>query len=76
MDPSAIQDVISMFEAEHPDVTISDSVPKAIEKALSIASETDVVCVMGSLYVVAEAREYLLKHGAGKDAKGIGTGKK
>lgn len=72
MDPSSIQDVISMFEVEHPDVCISDSVPKAIEKALSIAGETDVICIMGSLYVVAEAREYLLKHGAGT---GISTGK-
>lgn len=69
LDPSAIQDVISMFEAEHPDVSITESVPKAIEKALSIATETDVVCIMGSLYVVAEAREYLLKHEAGASIK-------
>lgn len=75
MDPSAIQDVVSMFEAEHPDVSITESVPKGMEKALSIASETDVICVMGSLYVVAEAREYLLKHGAGKDSKGASTRK-
>jgi dihydrofolate synthase / folylpolyglutamate synthase len=60
LDPSAIQDVISMFEPEHPDVSITETVPKALEKALSIASETDVICVMGSLYVVAEAREYLM----------------
>ena len=61
-----------MFEPEHPDVSITPSVPKAIEKALSIASESDVICIMGSLYVVAEAREYFSKHGAGES---IGTGK-
>ena len=69
MDPLAIQDVISMFEAEHPDVTISESVAQGIDKALSIASETDVICIMGSLYVVAEAREYLLKQGIGSAKK-------
>ncbi len=66
LDPVAIQDVIGMFEPEHPDVCITESVPTAVDKALSIASETDVICIMGSLYVVAEAREYLSKQGVNK----------
>lgn len=61
MAPESIQDVIGMFVEEHPDVTITQSVDKAIEKALAVAKETDVICIVGSLYVVAEAREFLNK---------------
>ncbi|MCC7364815.1 MAG: bifunctional folylpolyglutamate synthase/dihydrofolate synthase [Dehalococcoidia bacterium] len=40
------------------------SVPEAIETALVHADEEDLVCITGSLYVVAEARAYLLGEGA------------
>ena len=40
--------------------TDEGSVPGAIDLALSQAGEGDLVCITGSLYVVAEAREYLL----------------
>ncbi len=36
------------------------NVGEAIEKALSMAGSEDVICVTGSLYLVAEAREYIL----------------
>jgi dihydrofolate synthase/folylpolyglutamate synthase len=34
------------------------TVPEAISRALSMASRTDVICVTGSLFVVAEALDY------------------
>jgi len=34
------------------------TIAKAISRALSLASGTDVVCVTGSLFVVAEALDY------------------
>ena len=35
-----------------------ETVAKAISRALSLASKTDVICVTGSLFVVAEALDY------------------
>jgi folylpolyglutamate synthase/dihydropteroate synthase len=35
-------------------------VPAALEVALSLAAPTDMVCVMGSLFVAAEARRHIL----------------
>lgn len=40
--------------------TDEGSVPTAIDLALSQAEAGDLICITGSLYVVAEAREYLL----------------
>ncbi len=40
--------------------TDEGSVPTAIDLALSQAEADDLICITGSLYVVAEAREYLL----------------
>lgn len=69
MNPEEIIDMMSVFEAERPELHSSQNVPEAIEKALSIADDDDVICVTGSLYVVAEARAYLLaKEQAGKTA--------
>lgn len=57
MDPFAmIQDVGFLG----PAAVAENSVPEALETALSHADESDMVVVTGSLYVVAEAREYLL----------------
>lgn len=43
-----------------PAAVAEESVADALDTALSHASEEDLVCVTGSLYVVAEAREHLL----------------
>ncbi len=57
MDPYAmIQEVGFMG----PPAVADDSVIAAIDTALSHATENDIICITGSLYVVAEAREYLL----------------
>lgn len=47
-----------------PPAMAEASVPAALDTALAHADEEDLVCVTGSLYVVAEAREYLLGEGA------------
>lgn len=60
MDPEAIKEAISLFEPDHPHVKVAQSVAEAIDTALGIATADDVICVMGSLYVVAEAREHVL----------------
>ncbi|MTI81541.1 MAG: bifunctional folylpolyglutamate synthase/dihydrofolate synthase [Firmicutes bacterium] len=44
-----------------PKVDIIESIPKAVDKGLELASKEDVVCITGSFYMLAEAREYLLK---------------
>ena len=43
-----------------PPAVAEESVPAALETALARAREDDLICVTGSLYVVAEAREQLL----------------
>ncbi len=58
MDPKAIANAVS-FQS-NPLSASTDCVPDAIELAFKSADPGDIVCVTGSLYVVAEAREYLL----------------
>jgi dihydrofolate synthase/folylpolyglutamate synthase len=58
MNPEHIAELLSVFEEENPQVVVSQSVAEALEKALAMAKEDDLVCVTGSLYVVAEARNY------------------
>jgi dihydrofolate synthase/folylpolyglutamate synthase len=47
-----------------PPAVAEETVPEAIDTALSHADEGDLLCITGSLYVVAEAREYLLGESA------------
>lgn len=61
MDPNQIGDLLNVFELDRPEVCVTESVPEAIDKALSAAASDDLICITGSLYVVAEAREYVLK---------------
>ena len=58
MDPKEIANAVS-FQS-NPLSASTDSVPEAIELAFKSADPDDIVCITGSLYVVAEAREYLL----------------
>lgn len=62
MDPYAIVQEIGFLG---PPAMADGSVREAIDTALSHAGPEDVVCITGSLYVVAEAREYLLGEPAG-----------
>jgi dihydrofolate synthase/folylpolyglutamate synthase len=43
-----------------PMAVAEESVPAALDTALAHANEDDLVCVTGSLYLVARAREHLL----------------
>jgi len=41
---------------------IAENVPQALSQTLSLANSNDLVCVTGSLFVVAEALEYAARH--------------
>lgn len=43
-----------------PEVCLEEDVGKAVQKALCLAGSAEVVCITGSLYMVAEARKFLL----------------
>lgn len=55
-DPSTIA---AGFEKHGVEVLVTDNIPQAISLALSMAGQKDLVCVAGSLFVVAEALEYI-----------------
>ncbi|MGI8925784.1 MAG: bifunctional folylpolyglutamate synthase/dihydrofolate synthase [Tepidiformaceae bacterium] len=61
MDPYAIIQEIGFLG---PPAVADESVPQAIDTAMSHATADDLICITGSLYVVAEAREYILGEGA------------
>lgn len=61
MDPYDLLEQIGFFG---PAAVADESVNAALDTALSHAGPEDLVCVTGSLYVVAEAREYILGEGA------------
>ncbi|HZW84036.1 MAG TPA: folylpolyglutamate synthase/dihydrofolate synthase family protein [Candidatus Deferrimicrobium sp.] len=42
------------------EVYLEEDIPRAVELALSLQRDGDLVCVTGSLYMIAEARAYLL----------------
>jgi DNA invertase Pin-like site-specific DNA recombinase len=56
-----IADLLNVFEIDRPEVSVTQSVAEAIDKALAVAEPDDLICITGSLYVVAEAREHVLK---------------
>lgn len=53
------QELASKIKQHRGQILISESVPKAIRQAKSIATEEDLICVTGSLYVVGEAQAEL-----------------
>lgn len=67
MDPGQMGELIRFLEVDGATVVTTDSVPEAIDKALAVAQSDDLICVTGSLYVVAEAREHLLKMAQAKE---------
>ena len=58
MEPRLICEAFAREKVPCEDV---DSVPKAIERALAASGERGVICLAGSLFVAAEAREYFHK---------------
>jgi dihydrofolate synthase/folylpolyglutamate synthase len=61
MNPSDIAEVVTTLGATDTDVHVSNSVAEAIDEARKVAKEGDVIVVTGSIYVVGEAREHILK---------------
>ncbi len=57
MDPLAMVQEVGFLG---PAAVAEESVSAAVDTALSHAHEEDLICITGSLYVVAEAREVLL----------------
>jgi dihydrofolate synthase/folylpolyglutamate synthase len=68
MKPVDIAEVITTFGASDTDVRESASVGEAIDLARKMASPDDIICVTGSIYVVGEAREHILKDKTGNVA--------
>jgi dihydrofolate synthase/folylpolyglutamate synthase len=52
--------VAAAFLEREIETTWEEDVPAALEVALSLAAPEDMVCVMGSLFVAAEARRHIL----------------
>ncbi len=73
MEPAEIIDTISVFESENPNLFTTASVGEALEKALAMAQEDDIICITGSLYVVAEARSIILQEAAQKSASSFSS---
>ena len=52
--------VAAAFSNRGMPASVAETVPQAVESALARAEPNDLICVLGSLFVVAEARAYLL----------------
>ncbi len=59
MEPERIKDLIT---PKTKDVAVTMSTKEALDKAMSQASPSDLILVTGSLFVVGEAREILVKN--------------
>lgn len=58
MEPTAIEAAVHMQSTA--EIAIAGSIAEALDKAQAMAKDGDVICVTGSLFVAAEARECLL----------------
>jgi dihydrofolate synthase/folylpolyglutamate synthase len=59
-DPKIIAREIKTIEPNEPKMIIEPTVERAINFARSISRADDLICVCGSLYLVGEARDYLM----------------
>jgi dihydrofolate synthase / folylpolyglutamate synthase len=55
------ESLAALFNAKIKLVTITESVPQALDQAKQIAGENDLICVTGSLFIVGEALKILTK---------------
>jgi dihydrofolate synthase/folylpolyglutamate synthase len=56
----AVEPLLDALKNQAIEATASENVGDAVERALSIAGANDLICVTGSLFVAAEAREHML----------------
>ena len=61
MEPDQIAELLGDVSSAQGHRDITQSVAEAITRALAVAQPEDIICVTGSLYVVAEARQCLLE---------------
>lgn len=54
--------LVAEFTKHGVKAEVIDDAPRAVDRALSQAKADDLICATGSLFVVAEVIEYLLKH--------------
>jgi folylpolyglutamate synthase/dihydropteroate synthase len=57
----ALPPVVAEFEKQGIAARAVETVPEALSLALALAGDRDLICVAGSLFVVAEAIEQLSK---------------
>jgi len=60
MDPSQIAELLTDAGTMQGNPDVTKSVPEALDRAFAVAKDNDIICVTGSLYVVAEAREHIM----------------
>ena len=62
------QDMAEVFASRIPEIVVEPRVATAVETARSLAGPGDLVCVLGSLFVAAEARAYIQRQAGGRPA--------
>ncbi|MCY3920707.1 MAG: bifunctional folylpolyglutamate synthase/dihydrofolate synthase [Chloroflexi bacterium] len=60
------QDAAEVFASRIPEIVVEPRVATAVETARSLAGPNDLVCVLGSLFVAAEARAYIQRQAGGR----------
>jgi dihydrofolate synthase / folylpolyglutamate synthase len=63
-DPDEIRDILRTLGVDEGDIDVVGSVPAAVDHALSLAGEDDLVMIFGSFYTASEARDFLLSQGS------------
>jgi len=58
-EPFALKEMITKLDKKK-EVIIKEKIIDAIEFAKTIAEESDIICITGSLYIVGRARDYLV----------------
>ena len=62
------QEMAEVFASRIPEIVVEPRVATAVETARSLAGPGDLVCVLGSLFVAAEARAYIQRQVGGRPA--------
>jgi dihydrofolate synthase/folylpolyglutamate synthase len=57
----AWQELAAYVQKHCPEMEVIEDIQEAVETAVSIAKTDDLICITGSLYMVAAAREYLVR---------------
>lgn len=60
MEPAQIAELLTDSGSAQGNPDVTNSVVEALDRAFAVAEGDDIICVTGSLYVVAEARQKLL----------------